>query len=272
MAGVRAQTDGKTEALSGAGGRVVEIALAEGAIAWNECASPDVPKTREFFAGLFGWTVRSKEFGLMEGAYSTFVSGTHDVAGLLALSDLNAGSDRRGWFPVIRVADVDAAVTKACGLGAVLLGPPDGLPGLGRHAMLTGPSGVRYSLFDLHDGRSARGLHCVSWTELFATDPPRTALFCYHAFGWRAETVGDRDWGMRTIFTLQGERIASMRRVPAGESSRAIPCVDVADVDRAAVRAVELGGTLLDRRDDDPVMGRMIRITDPVGIEIIVRS
>ena len=98
-----------------------------GGITWNEYATTDVERAREFLGGLFGWSTRRKEFGF-EGAYTTFTFAGRDVAGLLALNDLNGAGDRPGWFPVIRVPSVDGAVAKACELGASVLSPPTGLP------------------------------------------------------------------------------------------------------------------------------------------------
>ncbi len=254
-------------------GLISEVQLPPGAIAWCEYAAADVVMARQFLGRLFGWSSRSKEFSL-EGAYVTFMlrdeDRSYDVAGLLSQSDL-AGTGSRGcWLPVISVPDVDALTARAAELGATILSAPAGFPGLGRHATVAGPSGVRCSLLDIHDGLAARGPGCVRWSELRASDPAKTALFCWQAFGWQAESVRDHDWSLRTVFLHEGHRILSMRKAAPGEPSRCLPCVECADLDGTVLKALELGGSLRERRDDDPIHGRCARIADPLGEELML--
>lgn len=246
-----------------------DASIPAGGIAWNEYATSDVARAREFLGGLFGWGTRTKEFGF-EGAYTTFTFAGRDVAGLLALNDLKGAGDRPGWFPVIRVASVDGSVAKACELGASVLSPPTGLPGLDRHAMLAGPSQGRFSLLELGDGRAARGTGCVCWNEMRVTNPSGTALFFWQTFGWNAESLWDDRDGLVTTFLQGGQRVISMRKSGADEMSRCMPCVEVGDVAATMRRARDLGGAILDAREDDPVLGHTARIVDPLGADFIV--
>jgi predicted enzyme related to lactoylglutathione lyase len=246
-----------------------ETIVPAGGIAWNEYATSDVARSKEFFGGLFGWSTRTKEFGF-EGAYTTFTFDGRDVAGLLSLNDLSGTGHRPGWFPVIRVPSVDGTVAKACELGATVLSPPTGIPGLDRHAMLAGPSQGRFSLLELGDGRVARGIGCVGWNEMRVTNPSATALFFWQAFGWNAESLWDDRDGLITTFLQGGERVVSMRKATVGELSRCMPCIEVGDVAAALRRARELGGAVAHERPDDPVLGHVARIVDPLGADFVV--
>ncbi|MFO0827487.1 MAG: VOC family protein [Phycisphaerales bacterium] len=237
-----------------------------GGIAWNEYATSDVARAREFFSGLFGWGTRTKEFGF-EGAYTTFTFEGRDVAGLLSLTDLSGDGHRPGWFPVIRVANVDATVAKCCELGAAVLAPPAGIPGLDRHAMLAGPSQGRFAFLELSDGLAARGVGCVGWNELRVTNPSATALFLWQSLGWNAESLWDDSEGLVTTFLQGGERVVSMRKAASSEWSRCLPCIEVGDVSTALRRARELGGAVAHERADDPVLGHVARIVDPLGAD-----
>jgi len=196
----------------------------------------------------------------------------HDVAGLLALGDLAGGPTRGSWLPVIPVPDVDQVTAQAAALGANILSAPVGFPGLGRHATLAGPSGVCCSLVDLHDGRTPRGPGCVRWAELRASDPAKTALFCWQAFGWHAESVRDHDWSLRTVFLHGGHRVLSMRKSEPGERSTCVPCIECSELDATMLRAMELGASLRERREDDPIHGRCVRLADPLGEEFMLVS
>lgn len=249
--------------------RAHERVVPPGGIAWNEYASPDVGRSREFLCGLFGWTARRKEFG-HEGAYETFVFNGRDVAGLLSVSDLEGGSGRAGWYPVFRVQHVDLMAAKACELGATLVCQPSGIAGLGRHAMLAGPSQGRMALLDGLDGRVPLGVGCVTWNELRVSRPSATGLFLWQTFGWNSESyLDDRD-GMVVTFRVGDDRVASMRKSRGDESSRCLPCVQVGDVTSTLRRARELGGVLAEERVDDPVLGHYARLVDPLGVDLMV--
>ncbi len=245
-----------------------EVSVATGGVVWSEYAATDVEVAKRFLCGLFGWQSRTKHFGA-EGGYTTFFiregKRSRDVAGLLSLSDLDGAGSRGCWMPVMRVHSVDAVTAKSCELGAAVLAPPTGFTGLDRHAILAGPSGICYALFDARDGHVCRGPGCVRWSELRVTDPSKTALFCWQAFGWLAESVRDVDWSLRVVYMHGGERILSMCKATSGEISRCLPCIETPDLDASVAKAIELGGTLIERRDDDPIHGRCARIADPLG-------
>lgn len=254
-------------------GAVTEVDVPTGGVVWSEYAATDVEAARHFYSQLFGWEWRAKHFG-KEGAYTTFFvrSGnrTFDVAGLLCLSDLDGGDARGCWMPVMKVHSVDSVTAKSCELGASMLAPPAGFTGLDRHSILAGPSGIRYALFDAREGKVCRGPTCVRWSELRATDPAKTALFAWQAFGWQVESIRDHDWSLRVTFRHEGHGILSMCKAGAGEISRCLPCIEVPDLDVSVLKAVALGASVLERREDDPIHGRCARLNDPLGEPIML--
>lgn len=269
MAGTPIGIEGIARDATSGGGAIVDAAMPPGAISWTEYAATDVRRASEFLGGLFGWSARTKEFAL-EGAYFTWMLAGHDVAGMLAVSDLLSGCELGGWFPVIRVPNVDVLVARACELGASVLAEPSGLPGLGRHAMIAGPSNGRFALLDLLDAKTPRGPGCIGWTELRVSNPVPTALFLWQLFGWQAEAIRDHHDELVTIFRHGDHRVASMRRAQDGEPTRCLPCIQVGDADAASRRARDLGGAILEVRTDEPILGHTVRIVDPLGCELIV--
>ncbi len=249
-------------------GGIEDVTIGLGGVAWNEYAATDVARATTFLCGLFGWTERVKEFGF-EGAYHTLSLGGEDVAGVVSTEDLE-GPRVGGWFPVIRVADVDASVARGCELGASVLAAPSGIAGLSRHAMLAGPSHARFSLLCSLDGRAVRGPGCVGWNEIRATNPVATAMFMWQTFGWQAESARTEGDELLTVFTHQGVRVASMRKIGDGETSRCLPCIQVGDVGATVRRARDLGGALVEERRGDPFLGTVARIIDPLGCDFLV--
>ena len=173
-------------------------------------------------------------------------------------------------MPVMKVHSVDSVTAKSCELGASMLAPPAGFAGLDRHSILAGPSGIRYALFDAREGRVCRGPACVRWSELRATDPAKTALFAWQAFGWQVESIRDHDWSLRVTFRHEGHSILSMCKAGPGEISRCLPCIEVPDLDVSVLKAVALGASVLERREDDPIHGRCARLNDPLGEPIML--
>lgn len=246
-----------------------DIPVPLGGMGWIEYAARDVPRIRDFFTGLFGWSVRVKEFA-HEGVYVTFTLAGDDVAGLLSARGLTGGAGATGWSPVMRVADVDCTAAKAAEIGASVVIAPNGITGLGRHAMVAGPSQGRMSLLDMLDVRAARSRGCVGWTDIRATNPAATALFLWKLLGWESETLMHEGEEFITVFSLGGRRMASLRRAAPGEASRSLPCIEVGDIAASLCRARDLGGAVLEERASDPVLGCMARLADPLGVDFIV--
>jgi uncharacterized protein len=117
-----------------------------GAPCWNELATPDPDRAREFYTGLFGWTAQTQQMEV--GPYTVFLRGSQQAAGMYGLTPSMAGMPP-SWMPYFAVDDCDASVEKARGLGATIhVGPAD-IPGIGRFALIQDPQGAMFSIIRL---------------------------------------------------------------------------------------------------------------------------
>ena len=106
-----------------------EIVNVPGALTWNELATTDVERAKEFYGELFGWRLEDMEGGPMQ--YAMIYNGDRSNGGIRPLSEMEAGIPPN-WVPYFAAEAVDAAVAKAGELGGrVLVQPVDGA---GRHA------------------------------------------------------------------------------------------------------------------------------------------
>jgi len=109
-----------------------------GCMVWNELASPDPPRARDFYGALLGWTVEPEESGYgivkRDGALNGGVRPVQDDEG-------------PGWLVYFTTtsADETAKAIREAG-GKVLIGPLDSA--VGRIAVVTDPQGARFALFE----------------------------------------------------------------------------------------------------------------------------
>jgi predicted enzyme related to lactoylglutathione lyase len=120
----------------------------------------------------------------------------------------------------------------------------------------------------------------VWWSELQTATPLRARAFYAAVMGWmpkvvalgdqnRAPEAGEKDY---TLFTTDSREVAgaAQTEAPPGATAAAywLTYVQVANVDLAALKAVELGGKLLEAPTDVPNTGRIAVIEDPEGARV----
>jgi predicted enzyme related to lactoylglutathione lyase len=163
-----------------------------------------------------------------------------------------------GWSSNISVDDLDRATSRARELGASVLAEPFDVPGAGRTSVLQDPSGAVVSLWQA-GGHGGAGLvneiGTWTWNELVAQDLEAAKGFYGQLFGWAANDLPGPI--TRTSFML-GELLVGGGHVPVPQEDpnpRWTISFRVADADRSAEQARELGGRILLPPMDVP-MGR----------------
>jgi uncharacterized protein len=109
-----------------------------GFMVWNELASPDPARARDFFGDLFGWTVEPEESGYGVIRRDGAVNG-----GMRPLQD----GEPTHWLVYFTVESLDDAVAaiREAG-GSVIAGPMS--TGVGRVAAVSDPQGAAFALFE----------------------------------------------------------------------------------------------------------------------------
>jgi predicted enzyme related to lactoylglutathione lyase len=105
-----------------------------GAFGWNELATTDLPKARDFYTGLFGWGVDAGSSGDGSAIFTVdgnIVCGAH-VAG---------EGEFPAWSVWFTVADCDASADQVVSLGGSVLVPPNDMS-FGRGAVVADPHGA----------------------------------------------------------------------------------------------------------------------------------
>ena len=111
-----------------------------------------------------------------------------------------------------------------------------------------------------------------SWNELMTTDVQGAKAFYAKLFGWQYETFPMEGMNYEVIRS-GGEEMGGILPMPpqAGEHPPAWGIyVTVDDVDAAAKRAEELGGTIHVPPTDIPEVGRFAVLQDPQGAYVSI--
>jgi predicted enzyme related to lactoylglutathione lyase len=238
-----------------------------GTFCWVDLGTDDAPGARGFYGGLFGWEFDDLPTG-EKGTYSICRLRGKAVAGLYDRAE------RAGWGSYVKVGDVDRAAGRARELGAEVLVEPFGAPGGGRVATVRDPAGASVSLSQPGEYFRAQLVNqdgAWTWNELVSADLAAGADFYGELLGWSREDVPGPI--ARTSFTL-GDLLIGGGHAPVPQEDptpRWTISFWVADADRAAARAQELGGTVLLAPMDIPV-GRFAILSDPGGAAFTVAA
>lgn len=124
-----------------------------GTVWWTELRTRDLTATRDFYAGVIGWTPKivaqddmTRPPAAGETGYTLFTMRGQEVAGAEKIEAGDAAGQRPGWFTYIQVEDVDEAAAKAAKQGGKVVQQPSDVAGVGRVAEIEDPEGNRIGL------------------------------------------------------------------------------------------------------------------------------
>ena len=118
---------------------------AVGSFCWNELTTNDTSKAAEFYAAVFGWSVKTDD---SPTPYGEWKLEDKSIGGMLQI-DPSWGPVPPHWGVYVSVEDCDATVAKALELGAEVKAPAMDVPEVGRFACLADPTGAVFSVITL---------------------------------------------------------------------------------------------------------------------------
>jgi predicted enzyme related to lactoylglutathione lyase len=231
---------------------------------WHDLVTSDFDAAKRFYGGLFGWTFQ--DFEVREGRYALASLAGRPVAGILhpGTRDVNVSQ----WITYFSVEDVDAAAETGAKGGARVVVPPRDIANQGRAALLVDPHGAPVAVARLAGGDPAPAPPRENgwlWVDLWTRDPAQSLAFYRTLLGLEAETV-ERGGAPYTMLGRGDRAYAGMIRIPQPEiRPNWLPIVRVADAQRAAERAVQLGGRVLLAPSPEIRGGQAAIVADPAG-------
>jgi predicted enzyme related to lactoylglutathione lyase len=234
-----------------------------GVPSWADLATPDLDASISYYGSLFGWDARRTD-DAAAGTYCMFSIGGRAVAGA---GPLTMGGQPPAWTTYVRVDDADGSTAAFREAGGRALVPPMEVMDQGRFAIVADPGGAVLGLWQPRAFAGAAVFNepgALCWNELATRDLDAAATFYGRTLGWRGET----DDAGYTQWMLNGHAVGGMVRMneewPAEMPAHWMVYFAVEDVEDAASRASELGGTVMVPPTDTPV-GPFSVIRDPHG-------
>ncbi|MDI3402463.1 VOC family protein [Streptomyces cavernicola] len=244
---------------------------------WVSLMVHGMAATQEFYGALFGWEFRPGPEQL--GPYVRALLDGHEVAGIGELPD-----DRQlpvAWTPYLATDDADATAetVRHCG-GTVGVGPLDA-GDAGRLAIASDSVGAVFGVWQAADHRGTSGAGRPGtpvWNELITHETAAVGTFYSHLFEYREEPLdadprsgsgsGSGSGSDYLTLRLEGRAVVGIHGIgdvlPRERGPHWMTYFEVADVDAAATRVVELGGQVL-RAPLDSAHGRLATVADPEG-------
>lgn len=245
-----------------------------GRFVWWDLMTVDIEKSAIFFASLLELDVLQPDD---DPSYLMLAPpGTEEpIFGFVPIES-DAGVQSH-WLGYVAVPDLREALTKAEDLGATIaLGPDEEQEGEldVQLSIMTDPQGSVFGILTdpgtLPASDDLRPEGFVNWIELLAGDRERAGEFYRDLFGWEVGPEHERGEEGTAQPLFHGERVFGLLRdLPKGSP---VPphwtfYLRVADLDKAIVRARELGGFMY----EDPANvdgGRRVIMLDPTGAPV----
>lgn len=128
-----------------------EVVNESGALIWNEMSNTDVASAKKFYETVFGMSSVDQDMGAPD-PYTVFMVGEDMVAG--AMPPPMEGIPNH-WAIYFGVDDTDASVAKATELGGSVIAPAMDIPGVGRIAGVSDPTGAMFFLMQPAEEQAA---------------------------------------------------------------------------------------------------------------------
>jgi uncharacterized protein len=168
---------------------------APGSFTWIELAAKDQKVARDFYASLFGWTIKEAAMG-PEFTYYTFQLNGRDAAAAYQISpEMASQGVPPHWGIYVAVTSADDAAAKAIAAGGKVIAPPMDVMDFGRMAVLQDPTGATISVWqaNTHHGMEVTGdPGAFCWADLSTPDAATAAKFYKDVFGWDAVEGQDK--------------------------------------------------------------------------------
>lgn len=117
-----------------------------GTCCWTELLTPHVETAAQFYADVFDWVI---DLDVVDGVEMA-VAAIEDEAVAGIVTPPPAAGIGAIWSVSFSVADAAQAAAAAMALGGSVAVPPTDIPGIGRYALIVGPTGEAFAIVE-HD-------------------------------------------------------------------------------------------------------------------------
>jgi predicted enzyme related to lactoylglutathione lyase len=231
-----------------------------GTPSWVDLGSPDTSASAAFYGGLLGWEAEIDPRP-EAGGYGMFRLRGKNVAGIGPQQNMDLPPY---WTVYVSVADCDATLAAMTGAGGTVIAGPMDVFDAGRMAVVQDPLGSFISIWQPDEHIGAELVNepgTFGWNELATADLEASRAFYTAAFGWERLDMSSEG---ADLYGIDGALVCGAHTATEGEFPAWSVWFTVDDADRAAARAVELGGSVV-LAPSDMSFGRGGMVADPQG-------
>ena len=240
---------------------------------WYELMTTDPDGARTFYEGLVGWNIEDQPSGDQD--YRMICAASGPVAGLMPLTQEMCDNGAQPlWAGYIGVDDVDASAAKITEHGGTIMLEPQDIPGVGRFAFASDPSGVPFYVMrgsvdeesDSFAKYEPQAGHCA-WNELTTADQAAANKFYTALFGWeKADTMDMGEMGAYDMYANGDYTLGAIMQKPAEmPMSMWSYYFRVPDIDAAAAYVGANGGQIINGPMEIPGGEYVFTAIDPQG-------
>jgi uncharacterized protein len=242
--------------------------FAPGTPSWVDLSSADIAASKAFYTALFGW--QANDLGPEAGGYVMFAL---DGAITAAVGPTQGEGQPSAWSVYFATKDADETARTVEAAGGRVIAPPFDVMDQGRMAVFTDSTGAFFSVWEAAKMPGLGTLdepNTFGWCELNTRGVDNAAEFYANVFGWSPHrTEASQDGPPYTEWQLGGKSLGGAMDtadfgMPADVPPHWLVYFESADVDAAAARVAELGGTVMLEPHDYPG-GKFAVVSDPVG-------
>lgn len=118
-----------------------------GQFCWNELATNDVQKAKDFYGKLFGWKFIDNNMGDMTYTMITLDGKDKSFAGIWEIPNDKEKQIPPHWMSYVLVEDLDKSIEKAKASGATIMKPATAVGEMGRLAIIKDPTGAHLAFW-----------------------------------------------------------------------------------------------------------------------------
>jgi predicted enzyme related to lactoylglutathione lyase len=241
-----------------------DTAWPAGTPCWIDYAAHDIEATKQFYAGLLGWTWEGGDPG--SGGYLNAEKDGRRVAGLGPVM----GEDQPSWTTYFATEDAAATAGRIRDAGGTVVVEPMDVGPSGVFAIALDPQGHPFGLWQAREHTGVQRFNepgSLVWNEAAVADPEAARTFYTAVFGFAWDVME----GMPPYATFRTDDrpLGGLGRVEPGLPAGWTVCFAVASTDDAVAGVEAQGGRVLHPAEDTE-FGRFAVVADPWGAQFSV--
>jgi uncharacterized protein len=122
-----------------------EIKMEVGQFCWNELATSNLVKAKDFYGKVFGWQFKEHDMGEM--SYTTIESAGREFAGMWEIPSAEQNNISPHWMAYVLVDDVASSLNTARQNGAKVIKEVTEAGEMGQFAIIEDPTGAHLALW-----------------------------------------------------------------------------------------------------------------------------